>query len=183
MKIKLIVLLVLAAITVGCGMQTVKSDGFSGLNNTSVYIAPPRDLTHGGALVEGSGTLFLHYLKQHLHETSGGKLRVLIVDVPTLGNRNIDIAEVFQKAQQTGTDYLLTIVLGDMRDAAPMSFRSDYVSIAEGVLYRVSDKKEVWRAFPYRIEGGNIGQYNRLLDALAREVATSLIRETTEGDR
>ena len=172
---KLVVAAVLINIFgIGCSMQSVRTDGFTGLKDSSIYIAQPSDLTHGGTLVKGSGDEFLLYLKNRLNEMSNGNLRVFTSEnmVPRSDNT---IADAFNKAKEFRAEYILIIILGEMRDAAPVTFRSDYVSIKEGVLYRVTDNKEVWRASPYSVSGGNIYKYNRLLDDLAKKVAESII--------
>ena len=159
---------------IGCSMRSVKTEGFAGLKDTSIYVAQPSDLTHGGALVKGSGDEFLLYLKSSLNEMSKGNLRVVTTENVVPRSDNI-IADAFNKAKESSTEYILIITLGEMRDAAPMTFRSDYVSIQEGVLYRLADNKEVWRALPYKMEGGNITKYNSLLDDLAKKITESII--------
>jgi hypothetical protein len=64
-----------------------------------------------------------------------------------------------------------------MRDAAPMTFRSDFVTLNAGSMFRVVDGKEVWTAAVTTIEGPNLPKYNRLLDELAERVVRSMVLE------
>ena len=182
MKRILLVMPFIAVFGMGCAsavhLHSVKTNGFSGLKSTSVYIAHSGDLIHGGSLEEGTGTEFLSYLKNHLISISRGGLQIISSGGRTSQSHDIDKADALQKGKEYNTNYVLVINLGSMRDAAPMTFRSDYVSINDGVLYRVSDNKEVWRVFPLRIEGANLDRYNRLLDDLAKMVASDIVSQS-----
>ncbi|MGE5285399.1 MAG: hypothetical protein ACM3OG_10555 [Actinomycetota bacterium] len=172
----------LAALGMGCAsavhLHSVKTNEFSGLKSTSVYIVQPGDLIHGGSLVEGTGAEFLSYLKIHLNSISRGSLKIISSGNMTSQTHDIDKADALHKGKEHNTNYVLVINLGEMRDAAPWTFRSDYVSINDGVLYRVSDNKEVWRAFPLKIDGANLYRYNRLLDDLARKIALDIVSQS-----
>lgn len=172
-----IVTLVVLLLASGCasGIGT-KQAGFTSLKSDKVFVAPPTNLTHGGSPVEGSGEEFLGQLEMKLREfvpavtmireSRAGKFTY----ATTPGTE-----EVIDYARSLGADYAIICVLGEMRDAAPFTFRPDFVTLNWGAMYRVADRTEVWKSETVVIQGGNPPAYNRLLTILAERVVKGMV--------
>lgn len=176
---KIVLVIFYAIFFIGCFTKVgTKSEGFNGIIDTSIYIAQPNDLTSDKGPIKGSGTEFLYYLKKHLNERSAGRLRVVTTENVAPSSDNV-ISDVFTRAKTSGAEYLLVIKLGEIYDAYPLTpFVNDYVSIKEGMLYRLKDNKVVWQATPsLKALGSNIGNAKRLLDHLAMKVSESIIEK------
>lgn len=168
-----VVLLLASGCASGIG---TKQAGFTSLKSDKVFVAPPRNLTHGDNPVEGSGEEFLGQLEVKLRElvpavtmmreNSAGKF--------TYAKRPVT-EEVIDHARSLGADYAVILVLGEMRDAAPFTFRPDFVTLNWGGMYRVADRTEVWTSGAVVIQGANPEKYNRLLTELAERVVKGMV--------
>jgi hypothetical protein len=67
------------------------------------------------------------------------------------------------------------VVLGEFRNAAPMTFRSDFVTLEKASMVNVATGEEVWRLQkPVKLEKTNIGNHLGLLDDLAKKISDSI---------
>lgn len=64
------------------------------------------------------------------------------------------------------------VVLGEFRDAAPMTFRSDYVTLQEAHLWNAESGQVVWSLSVY--EKNNLGSYYSLLDDISNYLVKSI---------
>jgi hypothetical protein len=160
----------------GCATAIgTKQLDFKSLRSDTVYVAPPRNLTHGGNQVPGSGEEFLGCFETKMRELAPA-VKVLKDTTPEFDYEHTAQKEdVLAYAKSLGADYSIILELGEMRDAAPFTFRPDFVSLNTGTMYRVADGAEVWTAPLTRVEGPNLEKYNRLLMELAGRVVRGLV--------
>jgi len=86
-------------------------------------------------------------------------------------------SDALEAGKSAAADYVLILDLGEFRNAAPMTFRSDFVTLQNGSLFRVSDGKEAWVLnSPIVLEKSNLGDHLILIDNLAKLVAESILR-------
>ena len=65
--------------------------------------------------------------------------------------------------------------LGEFRDAAPFSFRADFVTLQSGVMYRVASGEPVWRLEkPVVWQASNLGSYRTLVKEFGAAIAASI---------
>ena len=151
----MLVLLLASGCALGIG---TKQSGFTSLKSDKVFVAPPRNLTHGGNPVEGSGQEFLGQFEVKLRElapaatmireTSAGKF--------TYANRPAT-EEVIDYAISLGADYAIIFVLGEMRDATS---RLDFISsMPDGYFVPCFTKLVISRQFGFSVAPLNCGEY------------------------
>lgn len=170
---KKLVFVVLAAMLAGCSTMNVVKESYS---RGSVLILPARDVVQGGAphpVGAGSGQYFAQAVSRALD--AEGRLTSLMTGK---SNRFMAVPtreEAITQAKSAGADYVLVTVLGEFLDAAPFTFREDYVTLQKAVMYSVKDGKLVFSLEkPYRASGTNLGNYYRLMDEIAAELAKQL---------
>lgn len=141
-----------------------------------VLLLPPRDVVQDGSPHQ-EGVDSGNYLQNSLARS----LRAVGYEPMTADGLGFSSTEVATKeqattaAKQKGADYCLQVVLGEFRDAAPMTFRSDFVTLASAVMWTTDGATEVWKLKkPVVLEKGNIGSYRGLLDDFARRIAKSM---------
>ena len=85
--------------------------------------------------------------------------------------------EAISRALEMKAGYVLLLTLGEFRDAAPMTFRSDYVTLSDGALIDTATGQDIWTLnTQYRIEQGNLGDYEGMIDKIAKDVAKSITK-------
>lgn len=141
---------------------------------------PSRDVVQGGrahAEGVGSGKALQLAVQRELNTLS--KFKATLFEANEALNHATSIAKSDALAVGKGAaaDYVLTLDLGEFRNAAPMTFRSDFVTLQSGSLLRVSDGKEIWVLnAPLVLEKSNIGNHLVLIDNLAKMVSDSILR-------
>lgn len=157
----------------GCAsFPATKTDYSAG----TVLILPPRDVVQNGEAHErgaGSGRILAEYLEKAFSRTSFETIRT---DSRHFTNaRKATKDEALDEAAIMKADYVLQLVLGEFQDAAPMTFRPDFVWLEEGSLFETKTGKEVWRLTkPVYLQKGNPGSYTPLLKELAKQLAKSI---------
>lgn len=142
----------------------------------TVVVMPPRDVVQGGKPHEegaGSGKLFGDTVASRL-ERAGWSVRR---DVDSrFGNDKLAATEeALAEARRLTADYVLLIALGEFRDAAAMTFRSDYATIESAVMLATANGEPVWRMeHPVTSEKTNLGSYRSLVEGLAVDLAASV---------
>ena len=91
-------------------------------------------------------------------------------------NRTIaSVDDAIQEAKTLDVDYVLIIVLGEFRDAAPMTFRSDFVTLDSAKLYSVPGGDIVWQTTkPFTLASSNFGNYYDLVDGIGENLVKSI---------
>lgn len=142
-----------------------------------ILVLPPRDLVQSAVphpKGAGSGQVFQNYLKTRFAESP---FVLLTTDSTQFSGLEIASKEqCLNEARRMDADYCLQVVLGEFQNAAPMTFRPDYVYLDRAMLYSVRSGEIVWQlAEPFRVQKGNIGNHLKLLDELAGMVSISII--------
>lgn len=171
-SLMLIVLVVLS----GCagGPKVFKSEYDKG----SVLVTPARDVVQNGVAHEigvGSGQLLTKTVASQL--TDNGFVAV-ISDNPQFNHVSIVTPEqALDEANKKGTRYCLVMSMGEFRNAAPMSFRTDFVYLDAAELFDVKSGKSVWKLEePILREKSNVGNHLGLIKDLAGIVAKSIAK-------
>lgn len=163
----------------GCSsMSTTKSEPIA--NGSKILIMPSRDVVQGGrahAQGAGSGKNLQVAVQRELSTQSQFKATSLDADAKLNHSASIVKSDALEAGKSAAADYVLILDLGEFRNAAPMTFRSDFVTLQSGSLVRVSDGKETWVLnSPVVLEKSNIGNHLILIDNLAKLVAESILR-------
>ena len=171
-----IALFLLLTLPAACGGLSVERTEFA---PGQVLILPPRDVVQGGKPHDkgvGSGERLQQKLKESL-----ARYKAWVVVVPEGGE--FDHTSIASKdsavaaAKSAGADYALQVVLGEFRNAAPMSFRTDFVVLESAVMWRTESGEEVWRLRkPTNLSKGNLGSHLGLIDRIAAAIAKSIAR-------
>ena len=150
-------------------------------SNTKILVMPPHDVVQGGIphiVGKGSGRRLQKSIQRELNLASDYDIVVLEANEKfnhtTVIKREAAIAESIK----LGVDYCLILTLGEFRDAAPMTFRSDFVTLNSGVLIDVNTKKEIWSLnSPFKVDTGtNLGNYHSIIDKIAKAIAESIVK-------
>ena len=174
-KISAIILLGMLSLCVGCSSLRINSKHYtSGL----ILLLPPRNVVQNGVPHPkgiGSGRI----LQDHLRNSFAGSA----FDIVTTGNKKFDntkIAEkevAFEEAKSMNADYCLQVVLGEFLNAAPMTFRSDYVYLDNAVMYDVKTGETVWALIkPINLQKTNLGNHIVLLSQHAQTISKSILK-------
>ncbi len=142
----------------------------------TVLILPARDVVQRGVPHEkgkGSGAMLTRQVVTGLRK---GPLNPVTTDNTAF--TNLDVADkqaAIAEARRLNADYVLQIVLGEFQNAAPMSFRPDYVTLESAVMYKTSDSQEVWRnTRAWRLQKGNLGNHLGLIKQIGAGIGKSL---------
>jgi hypothetical protein len=168
-------LLVLGLLTVcaGCaGLRASRRDYTAG----KILVLPARDVVQQGKphpKGAGSGALLTESVVTRLRGTS---FSVVTTNDPAFTHTKVaSKEEALQEAKKLGADYCLQLVLGEFLNAAPMTFRPDYVYLSQGMMYQVSTGEAVWTlTAPHRLEKGNPGSHLPLVDRFSQMVVRSV---------
>lgn len=141
-----------------------------------VLVLPVRDVVQGGLFHEkgeGSGGIVTRSIVEHL----------TILEPVTTSNPDFDhhtVATPYEaraEAKRLGATYYLRTILGEFRNAAPMTFRTDYVGLESAAMYRADNGQIVWQArVPYVFSGTNLGNHLGYLEAMGKHIAEFIIR-------
>ncbi len=148
-----------------------------GLNQGKILLTPPRNVVQNGEPhKEGkdSGQHLEDVIKRKLE--SANEFEVVVSDSGRFSHtENVDPDTAQQEAQKKNADYFLIITLGEFLDAAPMTFRSDIVTLQQADLYDTKTKNTVWSLTePFTIDKTNIGSYHSLLNEIGTRIVEDL---------
>lgn len=146
------------------------------LQSGSILILPPRDVIQDGKPHEkgaDSGATLLQDLSNGF-EADGWA--TLLTD-----NRNFSYLTIatehdaLAEAKRLNAHYVLQVVLGEFLDAAPMTFRSDFVTLQQARLWNAESGQLVWSIdTPIVYSGTNLGHYYRFLDKISDFIVHSI---------
>ena len=162
-------------ITQGCTTIASSSTEFK---PGSILVLPPRDVVQNGSphtAGKGSGEFFKRQLVYYIDATAFTSVENTN---DQLGySETISIQDGAKEAQKRQADYFLISVLGEFLNAAPMTFRPDYVYLESAALYKTGVNTPVWKSKPnQRLKKGNAGDHLTLLDKLAEMVANDIAK-------
>ena len=151
------------------GVTRSPIDDFPLVPPGKVLILPPRDMVQGGgfhAISPGTGSYLLGRLRPQLEQLGW---KVLTTDAPGFSNVSIpEVGPAIAEGRRQNADYVFRLVLGEFLDAAPMTFRPDYVTLQSAELWSTKNAALVWSiSVPLVSQGTNLRSYHRLIDELA----------------
>ncbi len=141
-----------------------------------ILILPPRDVVQDGRFHEkgqGSGELFQEAFK---HACADSGFEVITTDNPQFNNEEIaDLAAAKAEAAKLNADFYLQVVLGEFLNAAPFTFRPDFVFLDKAAMYDTKTGAPVWQVTKrYYLEKSNMGNHLGLIKKDAHVVAASI---------
>jgi len=179
---RIVSVVLLVAVLAGCAGLPVRTRPYTA---GSVLVLPPRDVVQGGRPHPkgiGSGRALMEFLVTRFAGTP-----FEAVTTRSKAFNHIETAakeKALAEAKRLKADYCLQLALGEFRNAAPFSFRTDYVYLSQGVMYDVADGQEVWRiTSPLYREKENVGNHFPLLEAIARIVVRSVVNEAAKAGK
>lgn len=141
-----------------------------------ILIVPPRDVIQNGQphpAGAGSGA----YLSDRLRTVFAKKG----FSATTTGNPQfspLTVAPeqaVLEEGRRLGAPYALQVVLGEFRNAAPMTFRTDFVTLQEAHFWDTRTGKLLWSTnLPTFYQTNNLGSHERMLDVIADVLVTNI---------
>lgn len=143
-----------------------------------ILVLPPRDVVQNGqphVKGEDSGKVLMDYLMKYLDKTG-------FEGVQTESRQFSHTAiaakeEALLEAGRMNADYYLQIVLGEFQDAAPMTFRPDFVTLDQAALVDAKTGNNVWQlSKPVFYQKGNPGNFHPLLKQIGSQVVKSITR-------
>ncbi len=164
----------------GCGVavNTTKTSHLP--SNSKLLIMPPRDVVQRGLphdVGRGSGRQLQKVVQRELDRRS--KFDIVLFESNDKFNHTnvVKRDDVIAESEELGVDYCLILTLGEFLNAAPMTFRPDFVTLESGVLIDVKTKKEVWSLNrPFKLDKPNIGNHLELIDEIAVAITGSIIK-------
>lgn len=164
----------LCALLSACSLNVSKGNYGTG----RILVMPTRDVVQAGRphpVGAGSGKFLQAALVRRFTGARGFSAIAYESDAEFNHLASIDVRKALVKAARMQTDFILITNLGEFRDAAPMTFRSDFVSLQEARLIDVRSGSDVWTLkSPFTASGANIGGYHPLLEELAGKVVASI---------
>lgn len=171
-KVLLICLLPVIGTLGGCVRSSVRPF----LPRGSILLLPPRDVIQDGKFHErgvNSGATLLQGLRSDLDSQNW---TTILTD-----NRNFShlaIAterDALAEAKRLSARYVLQVVLGEFRDAAPMTFRKDFVTLQSARLWDAESGQLIWAlSAPAIYEKTNFGGIDSLLDNISEFIVDSI---------
>ncbi len=171
------VLAIAFVLITGCASLSVQKES---LEPGTILVLPPRDVVQAGVphpVGVGSGNQLMQVIISAVNLASNFK--AISTDSKEFDNLSIaDVDDAIREAKNLNADYVLVTVLGEFRDAAPMTFRSDFVTLQSANLYSIPSGNIVWQTTqPYRLDSGtNLGHHYALID----EIGQSIVKSITE---
>jgi hypothetical protein len=164
------------------GCATVKATKTANLpSNAKLLVMPPHDVVQGGLphpVGKGSGRQLQKAVHRELNAISDYDIVVFEANDRLNHTTVVKKEDAIVESTKLGVDYCLLLTLGEFRNAAPMTFRTDFVTMHSGALIDVNTKKEVWSLDrPFMLEKSNIGNHYCLIDNIAKAIAESIVKQ------
>jgi hypothetical protein len=159
----------------GCASKAIPVN-LGSYTSGRILILPPRDVVQKGIPHQKgvrSGRIFQNYLKSSF---LGTPFEVVTTDSKEFGPTQIAEKEIgLVEAKNLNADYCLQVVLGEFQNAAPMTFRPDYVILDSAIMYDVRTGDIAWELIaPVTLKKGNPGNHLVLLEKHAQAIAKSI---------
>lgn len=173
---------ILAGVFLLTGCATINSNKTSSIpSSATVLVMPSHDVVQKGIphrAGKGSGKQLQRSVQHELEMISN--YEVISFKANSVLNHQTQITKdkAIEESKKIGADYSLILNLGEFRNAAPMTFRSDFVTLQSGYLIDTETKKSIWTLEqPFVLEKTNIGNHIGLIDDIARSVAKSITQD------
>ena len=175
MKMKVFALSIAFALIAGCVSLSAQKGSYEpGI----ILVLPARDVVQAGVphpVGAESGSQFTEAVIFGVNQSSN--FTAISTSSEKFDHQSIANADdAVQEAKDLNADYVLITVLGEFRDAAPMTFRSDFVTLQSAKLYSVPSGNIVWQlAQPFRKDSGtNLGQSYALIEKIGQSIVISI---------
>ena len=148
--------------------------------NAKLLVMPPRDVVQNGiphVIGKGSGRQLQKSIQRELNTKS--EFDVIIFEPTSEINNTITLSkdDAIAESIKLDADYCLMLTLGEFRNAAPFTFRTDFVTLDSGILIDLKTKKEIWIIDrPFMLDKSNLGNHYGLIDDIAKSVAESIVK-------
>ncbi len=161
-------------VSIGCVRFPVRQTLFA---KDTILILPPRDVVQGGVpheKGEGSGVLLLDAVQTGLIAHGW---ETLVTDNKKFNHLEVANKEdAISEANKLKTRYVLQLALGEFLNAAPMSFRPDYVTLSKAVMFEAKTGEVVWAITkPVLYKKTNIGNHIGLINKFGAQVVKSIV--------
>jgi len=178
--IKLTGIFVTLALLSACGTPFHKVTNYKA---GTVLVLPAHDVVQNGRPHEkgaGSGALLTKQVVDHLRNSS---MKPVTTDNAKFGHDKItDVQAALSDGKRLNADYVLIMQLGEFQNAAPFSYRPDYVWLQEAILYRTNNGTQVWRLKkPWLLQKTNLGNHLPLINQIAESIAESILDSAGNG--
>jgi len=167
-------LLVVFLMLTGCagGPKVYKTSYEKG----SILVLPARDVVQNGKphdIGAGSGKLLTEEAAKELR-SKGFETTICTSD--SLSHlTEVTPQQALEEGKSANCRYCLTMMLGEFRNAAPMTFRTDFVVLDKATLFDTQTGQKVWELEqPILLEKSNIGNHLGLIEDMAKTVAKSI---------
>ena len=169
---------IVCLLMVGCSMHYSKTAQID--KNAYLLIMPPRDAVQGGvqhSAAAGTGNQLQRAVKTKL-EGYGFQKVFLFEETPAMNHKaEVSRADALAVARELKFKYCLLLDLGEFRNAAPLTFRSDFMTLQSGHLIDVDTGLDVWTLTePLEKSKENLGNIHKLLDKISTLVAKSIAK-------
>ncbi len=191
MKTTAIAILSCSTILFVCACSAPTANVKGDIKQGAILVLPPKNAEQFG--------------KVHEHaKVSGAELQLNLVfklkdkgwDVITTDNKSFthqDVPteeDIIEEGKRLSTDYALYVQMGEFLDAAPFTFRQDYVNLDSAKLIDVRSGKEVWEidaGYSYgmnmEMDSGNPGSVWRFLPRMAEHIVKSIDKASDKSSR
>ncbi len=172
---KVFALAIVFVLITGCAPSIlVQKESFE---SGTILVLPPRDVVQDGVphpVGAGSGKQLMQVIISAVNLSSNFK--AISTHSKKFNYRFVaDVDGAIQEAKDLNADYVLITVLGEFRDAAPMTFRTDFVTLQSAILYSVPSGNIAWQTTkPFRLDSTNLGNYYALIDKIGQSIVKSI---------
>jgi hypothetical protein len=143
----------------------------------TVLVLPPRNVIQDGKPHRAGADSGTYFARSLAHEFTDRGWRVVSPTAEArFTNTSVPSADAaIAEARNVNADYVFRTVLGEFRDAAPMTFRPDFVTLDSAHLWQTKNAALVWSLErPMEANSNNLRHYYHLLDELADDVVSKL---------
>ncbi len=143
----------------------------------AILVLPPRDVVQAGVphpVGVGSGKQLMQVIISGVNQSSDFK--AISTRSKKFDYRSVaDVDGAIQEAKDLNADYVLITVLGEFRDAAPLTFRLDFVTLQSAKLFSVPGGNIVWQTTePFVLTGSGYGHHYVIIDDIGQSIVKSI---------
>ncbi len=171
---KVFALAIVFVLITGCASVPAQKESFE---PGTILVLPPRDVVQDGAphpVGAGSGKQLMQVIISGVNQSSDFK--AISTRSKNFDHRTIaDVDDAVQEAKDLNADSVLITVLGEFRDAAPLTYRTDFVTLQSAILYSIPGGNIVWQTTqPFRLDSTNLGNHYALIDGIGQSIVKSI---------
>lgn len=172
-----------------CSAPTANIKG--DIKQGAVLVLPPKNAEQFGKVHEHAkacGAELQFYLISGLKDkgwnvTTTNNKYFTHQDVPTK-------EDIIEEGKRLSSDYALYVQMGEFLDAAPFTFRQDYVNLDSAKLIDVRSGSEIWKidaGYSYgmnmEMDSGNPGSVWRFLPRMAKDIVKSINKASDKSSK